>query len=101
MVVSRASSRRSTSTRSPSRWQPSPNPSWPIDPVGDPVDDLTFEELPPPPPPPPPEALAGTGLGEGLPNLEPATSVLPAFGSDAPTDDPSSLGINATRRRCR
>ncbi len=61
---------------------------------GDRVDDLTFEELPPPPPPPPPEALSGTGFGEGIPNLEPATSVLPAFGSDATTDDPLSPGIN-------
>ncbi len=42
-----------------------------------------------------PKRCPATGFGEGLPNLEPATSVLPAFGSDAPTDDPSSLGVNA------
>ena len=96
MVMSRVSSRRSTSTRSPSRWRPSPNPSCrsiPATPTridgtgsGDPVDDLTFEELPPPPPPPPPEALAGTGFGEGLrTSSRPPASCPPSGPTHRPT----------------
>ncbi len=48
-------------------------------------DDVSVDEAPPPPPPPPPPPLPPLG---NIPTLEPATSLLPSFGSDAPRGGP-------------
>jgi len=58
-------------------------------------EELSFEELPPPPPPPPPADAVARLSFDGTPTLEPATSVLPTFGSDSSLADPPPLGSNA------
>ena len=56
-----------------------------------PVDEVIFEDLAPPPPPPPSDQMFGSSLGDGIPALEPATSVLPMFGSGPDTLEPPAV----------
>ena len=59
-----------------------------------PVDEVVFEDRAPPPPPPPSDQMFSSPLGDGIPDLQPATSVLPVFGSGPEAPEPPSVATH-------